>query len=122
MTLFHVIGLVTTVLAGLAAIAAVILYLFYKLLYKRFHWIPCRKTERSISLASWHNTRVMQMGNQDPDPAVFTFDDWPIRQRPFFVSYTFGKHRAFMMFGVMDGPRWTVGKGKHPDATVGAEQ
>ena len=114
MTLFHVIGLVITSLIGLAVIAAAMFYLFVKLVYKRFHWIPCRKTERNLSLTSWHNSRLKGFGKADDDDS-FNFDDWPIRQRPFYLSYTFGKCRAFIMLGVMDGPRFNAGSGKHPE-------
>lgn len=114
MTLFHVIGLVVTSLVGLAVILALAFYLWAKLIYQRFHWIPCRKTERRMSVASWHNTRLVGLG-EDPADRRFEFDDWPIRQRPFYLSYTFGKARAFIMIGVMEDPRWNAGKGKHPE-------
>lgn len=115
MTIFHIIGFVATCLAVLAALAGVCLFLWAKLIYQRFHWIPFRKGQRRLSLASWHNTRIMQMGNEDPDPAVFTFDDWPIGPRPFYLSYRFGDRRFFVMLGIMGSVRNTIGKGKHPE-------
>jgi len=114
-TVFYWIGIGATSLVCSAVIMFVGFYLFAKLIHQRFHWIPFRKTERRLSLASWHQTRTMQMGNQDPSPDVFTFDDWPIAHRPFYLSYTFGDRRFFLMLGVMESVRHTVGKGKHPN-------
>lgn len=113
-SVFFWIGLSVSSLVGAAVIMFAAFYLFAKLIYKRFHWIPFRKTERRMSIASWHNTRLVGLG-QDPADERFEFDDWPIRERPFYLSYTFGKARAFIMLGVMEDPRWNAGKGKHPE-------
>ncbi len=113
MTLFHVIGLVITSLVALAVIAAVFFYLYVKLIYKRFSWIPFCKTARRMSIASWHATRLLPR-NRARDDGLFDFDDFPINERPFFVSCTVGKRRYFVMLGFIVGPRSSVGKGKHP--------
>lgn len=113
MTLFHVIGLVVTSLVGLAAILALAFYLWAKLIYQRIQWIPFRKTMRRMSIASWHESRLLW--RDEPDDGLFDFDDFPINERPFFVSYTIGTRRYFVMLGYIVGPRSSIGKGKHPE-------
>lgn len=113
---FYWIGVAVVAVAALAAVLFVLLWLYFTLLHQRFGAILFRKSQRRLSLASWHASRLVRKGEQvgegdDQWPA----DDWVINQRPFYLSYSLGKRRLFVMAGLLDGPRGSSILGKHPE-------
>ena len=113
---FTVIGQIVVALVVLALIAVTCLLIWGRLIHERFHWVPFRKGARRLSVASWHNSRIVVKKSQAVDDGLFSFDDWPVNERPFYLSYQFGRkqRRVFVLFGIMEPPRRSVGKGKHP--------
>lgn len=108
-------------LAGLAVAALTgfaLLLVYAKLIYRRFYIIPFRRTQRVLSLSSWHHSRLVS--KKDPQPG-WSADDWPIGRRPFFLSYEIGQRRVFIMLGTMNRqPRHSAVKGEHPDMGAAA--
>lgn len=118
---FWWIGAVVSAVAVFVMLAAVLLLIWGRLIHDRFHAILFRKTERRMSVASWQGSRVVS--RHGPDDGMSGFDDWPVNERPLYLSYRFSKkRRLFFLAGIMTGPRSSVGKGKHPaaDALIAA--
>jgi len=102
------VGVVLTI-AALAIIIGLI-WIYAWVIHRRFNAILFRKGQRRLSLASWYNSRLM--GNPN-----FNADDWPIGERPFYLSYRIGSKRLFVLAGLMTGPRHAVITGQHPFQT-----
>jgi len=109
---FRWIGIVTigAILTGALMFAS--LWLYANLIYQRFGAILFRKSERRLSLASWHATKLMRKGEQSDDD--WPADDFPINERPFYLSYQIGQRRFFMMLGWLGPHRSAPIKGRHP--------
>jgi len=103
-------------LAGIIVAACaifVVLLAYFRFVDRRFSAILFRRGERRLSLASWHSGRLISKHDPQPD---WQADDWPIGERPFYLSYRIGaEKRLFLMFGTMSGPRFGRVKGTHPD-------
>lgn len=115
MHVFQWIGIAVCAAFAFISVAFVMLKLYFTLLHDRFGLIFFRPSQRRLSIASWSNAKIQPVGRDDPEPDKFGFDDWPINKRPFYLSYEIGRRRAFILIGMLDGPRYNVGKGLHPD-------
>ena len=109
---FYWIGVV--VVGGLAVLAviAAALWIYYNLLSNRFNAILFRTSERRLSIASWHATRLVR--KEQPEEG-WPADDWPINKRPFYLSCRVGNRRLFLLAGLISGPRDRVIRGEHPE-------
>lgn len=114
MSIFQCVGIAVCALLAFLLIAFAGLKLYFTLLHGRFELILFRRTQMRLSLASWYGVKVKPIAGHDPDPNLFSFDDWPINERPFYLSYRIGRCRPFIMIGMLEGPRFNAGKGKHP--------
>ena len=97
---------------GLSAIALV--FLWANLIHDRFSAIFFRKTQRRISLASWHRTRLLMKGGGEPPADEWPADDHVIGPHPFYLSYRIGKRRLFIMAGTLGEWRNSSIRGTHP--------
>jgi hypothetical protein len=111
--LFWWVGYLVVVIAGLLAILFVLGWAYFQLIHGRFGAIIFRKGDRRLSIASWYNGRLMSDDH-------FTADDYPICERPLYLSYRVGGHRIFFMAGTLGPHRHAVIKGEHPDKQVTA--
>jgi hypothetical protein len=100
------VGVVTTV--SVAAILVALLYAYMYLINGRFQFIIFSKTERRMSLAAWYNAKLMSDEH-------YHADDFPISERPLFVSYRVGKRQLFFMTGFLEERRHMPISGKHPE-------
>lgn len=106
--IFYWIGVVTVALLGFAATAVALIAAYVFLIHDRFNVIFFRKGQRRLSIASWHSSKLV-------DQDTFEVDDFLINERPLYVSYRFGRRRAFVMFGLLSDPRYRALWGKHPE-------
>lgn len=110
--IFYWVGVVVVGAAGSLTIAAVMLWVYYNLLADRFNAILFRASKRRLSIASWHETRMIRKGQDDEGwPA----DDWPVNTRPLYLSCRIGNRRLFLLDGLLSGPRDRVIRGTHPE-------
>jgi hypothetical protein len=100
------VGVSLTVAATLVLVCLIILYAW--LIHGRFSWIPFRKSQRRLSIASWYNARLM-------NDTEFMVDDFPIGPRPLYISYKIGNHRLFILIGRLEQYRHASIHGKHPE-------
>lgn len=110
---FYWIGIVVVGLFVLASVLFVIGWLYANLLHGRFHLILFKRGVRRLSLASWHQTKVMAKGKERSDDD-WPADDFPINERPFFLSYNIHGRQFFIMLGWLGPWRNVSIKGKHP--------
>lgn len=111
---FWWIGVVVFALTALAVLGFAILWLWANLIHKRFNAIFFRETQRRISLASWHRTRLSMRGGEAPPEDEWPADDHVVGPRPFYLSYKIGQRRIFIMFGTLGLYRHSSIKGRHP--------
>lgn len=112
---FSAIGFAVVALVVLAAVLFVLAWVYFNLIEGRFGAILFRRSPRRLSLASWHQTRLVQKGESDDELLTdWPADDFPIGERPFYLSYQVGKRRLFIMAGRLGEHRSAVIKGKHP--------
>lgn len=114
MAIFQWIGIAVCAAIALISVAFVMLKLYFTMLHGRFGLILFSPSQRRISIASWHSTKLKPIGRDDPGPDMFGFDDWPVNRRPFYLSYEIGRRRVFILIGMLEGHRYNVGKGQHP--------
>jgi len=107
--IFWWIGYVATAFIAICIVGFAMLWLWVNLIHERFGAILFRPTQRRLSVASWHQHKLVGLGDGD-----WKADDWPIAPRPFYLSYRFGKRRVFIMLGVMEQIRHSSIKGTHP--------
>lgn len=105
--LYDIIGrIVLWSVIGLSALAACA-WLYFNFLHGRFGLIFFRKSERRLSIASWHRSKL---SNADE----FLADDWVVNERPFYFAYWFNGRRYFVLLGFLKGPRHSPIRGEHP--------
>lgn len=110
---FYWIGVAVSALAILAIVGVALLLFWGRLIHGRFHAILFRKGQRRLSVAAWHGSRLV---SKQADDGLYDFDDWPVNERPLYLSYRLGqKRRLFFLAGMMTGRRSSVGKGRHPE-------
>lgn len=110
---FYWIGVVTVSAIGVGALLVGLIWLYANLIHRRIELKMFRKTERRMSIASWHRTRVTYPNDErgeDDWPA----DDFPINKRPFYFAYRVGGKRLFLMACILSDNRRDSIKGKHP--------
>lgn len=101
------VGVVGCLCAGAAIVA--LFWLYARFLHGRFGTIFFRRTERRISIASWYSSRLMSDEH-------YCADDWPIAQRPFYLSYELpSQRRLFVLVGILSPRRDMPIRGQHPD-------
>jgi hypothetical protein len=105
---FYWVGLATVIALAVASAGFALLFLYAKLIYRRFQLIPFRRGKRRLSLASWHSSRLTTAIHYDAD-------DFPIGLRPFYLSYRVGQTRYFIMLGTHGPSRFSPIQGKHPE-------
>ena len=106
---FYWLGVGVAATVAVLAVAALLLFLYAKLLHGRFNLIFFRKGQRRLSIASWYNAKLM-------NDEHFHADDFVIGERPFYLSYEFSPdRRAFVMLGTIGSSRSMAIKGKHPE-------
>lgn len=110
---FYWIGVAVVVAAAVAAVCLVAAWLYAVLIHRRFGLIFFRKSQRRLSIASWHQSRIIQKSQADIE-VDWPADDWPICERPFYLSYEAGKRRYFVMAGWLEPMRADSIKGKRP--------
>jgi predicted membrane-bound dolichyl-phosphate-mannose-protein mannosyltransferase len=103
MVIFQWIGIAVCAAFAFLSVAFMMLKLYFTLLHGRFGLIFFRPSQRRISIASWHSTKLKPNGLDDPEPDVFGFDDWPVNKRPFYLSYEIGRRRIFILTGMLEG-------------------
>lgn len=104
-------GVVSTIAA--ITIAAVLFILYARYIHERFHLIFFRKGQRRLSIASWYMSRLISDEH-------YHADDFPIGERPFYLSYRIGRERRiFMMLGIVGPARHMAVSGEHPDEAKG---
>ncbi|MDI3491990.1 MAG: hypothetical protein PWP11_3267, partial [Thauera sp.] len=77
---FHYIGIAVCVAVAVGAIFVAAVIAHDRLIRDRFSWIPFRKGERRLSIASWHSSKLVNRDNDREDD--WPADDWPIGERP----------------------------------------
>lgn len=107
-------GAISLCAAALAFFAFVIVFLWANFIHNRFSAIFFRKTLRRISLASWHQTRLVMKGGEAPPADDWPADDHVIGPHPFYLSYRVGKRRLFIMAGTLGEWRNSSIRGMHP--------
>lgn len=110
---FYWIGVVVVALLVLGALGYALLWFYFNLLHERFGAIFFRKSERRLSIASWHAAKLVRKDQPDRDDD-WRADDWPINERPFYLSYRVGERRYFVMAGWLGPHRNSPITGKHP--------
>ena len=110
---FYGIGAIVVYGLALGAAGYIALFLYFLFIDGRFGAIFCRKGERRLSIAAWHRTRLVGLGN-DPEDTRHSADDWVVCERPFYLSYDLGEKRMFILAGTLKGPRHSILKGEHP--------
>lgn len=113
MSVFYWIGVVLVGVVVFAALLIGLVWLYSVFIHGRFELKLFRKTQRRMSIASWHRTKASFRGDGSGD-ADWHADDFPINERPFYVSYRFGGKRLFLMACVLSDSRWNSIKGTHP--------
>ncbi len=108
---FYWIGIAVSVIVILAIGISVLLFAYVHLIHDRFRWIPFRKTPRRLSIASWHQSKLVSDEH-------FKADDWVISPRFFYLDYKLGTRRWFIMTGLLDPMRYAQISGKHPEAAA----
>lgn len=110
---FYWIGVVVVCGLSVLVISVGLLWIYFNLLHDRFNAIMFRKSERRLSIASWHATRLIRKGQSSDDD--WPADDWPINKRPFYLSCRIGGRRLFILAGLISGPRANIIRGAHPE-------
>lgn len=105
---FYWIGVGVVGAVGAALCVALLFSAYVMFIHGRFEIIFFRKTKRRMSIAAWHNARLM-------NNPTFKADDFPIADRPFFLSYSVGNRRVFLMLGILDARRDSPISGEHPE-------
>ena len=107
-TIFYLIGVSTV--AGLALLAAlyILIWIWYTFIDGKFGFILFTKTHRRLSIACWNNSKLM-------NDKYFSADDFPIQERPLYLSYEIGKRRLFFIAGILEAGRDMPIKGIHPE-------
>lgn len=106
---FYWIGVGVVGLLVIAAVLIGLIWIYANLIHGRFELKLFRKTQRRLSIAAWHQSRLSCRAD-DEWPA----DDFPVNERPFYLSYLVGGKRLFLMACVLSDNRWNSIKGKHP--------
>ncbi|MCW2405051.1 hypothetical protein M2336_001680 [Sphingobium sp. B1D7B] len=102
-------GAIVIALLAASAFAYCIIWLYANFIHERIGHILFRKTERRISIASWYNARLMS-------DEFYKADDWPICERPLYLSYELPSHRRlFIMIGKLEPRRDAPIQGTHPE-------
>lgn len=112
---FYWIGVAVVAVAALAAALYALAWMYFRGVHGRIGAILFRKGERRLSLTSWHPSRLLSDKH-------YTADDWPINERPFYLSYQIGRRRLFVMAGALEPMRSAAVRGKHPEETTPAHQ
>lgn len=112
---FHWIGVTVVVVAALLVLLFVVLRAYFWLIHDRFGAILFRKSQRRLSIASWHQSRLIRKGESEAEQmADWLADDWVVNERPLYLSYQLGKRRLFILAGLIDGPRFSSIRGHYP--------
>lgn len=113
--IFYWIGVTVSILAGLAGVAVSLLLIYGLFISGRFGLIFFRKSPRQLSIASWHETKLLKKWDRADDMDDWPADDYPIGPRPFYLSYRFrGQKHLFVMVGYHTGHRHIPIRGLHP--------
>lgn len=105
---FYWLGVGVALTVAVAVTVVALGYLYAILIHDRFGLIFFRKTQRRLSIASWYNAKLM-------NDEHFHADDWPVNERPFYLSYEIGERRLFVMAGILEPRRNMPISGKHPE-------
>lgn len=110
---FTIVGYVTVGGITIFLILLSTLWFWVNLIHGRFNLIFFRKSKRRLSIASWHESVLLDLdGNFDENS--WLADDHVIGPNPFFISYQIGNRRLFLMAGTLHDWRGSNIKGKHP--------
>lgn len=107
-TIIYYFGAAVLIVLTLGAIGLAGLVFYARLLHDRFELIFFRRGEQKLSIASWHSSTLDRNGK------TFKADDWPICDRPFYLSYRIGTKRYFILLGLLLKHRPSVIEGEHP--------
>lgn len=99
------VGVVSTLAVAATIIALFMLYAWA--IHDRFGLIFFRKTERRLSIASWHRAKLLTDEH-------FAADDFPVNERPFCLTYKVGQRRLFILAGFLSPHRHMPIKGTPP--------
>ena len=112
---FYWIGLAVSVVVAVAIFGFGLLWVYVNVLSNRFSAILFRTSPRRLTIAAWHESRMVVKGHDADDD--WPADDWPINKRPLYLSCRIGQRRLFILAGVLSGPRYRVIHGEHPENT-----
>lgn len=110
---FHWIGVAAVATVAIAVVGAGLFWLYANFLHGRFSTILFRKGQRRLSIASWHQSRLLMRGG-DSQPNEWQADDWPVNERPLYLSFRVGNRRLFILAGLLSNVRDSVIRGAHP--------
>lgn len=96
-----------------ATIIFALAFAYARLIHRRFGLIFFQRRPRRLSIASWHQSKIVQLSGAPRDDDWLA-DDFPVNERPFLLTCRVGGRRYFVMAGYLGPHRLAPIKGIHP--------